>query len=66
MSAAGIVDTIEDLLAYVCSKFKMAMADYINIESIDDEQTMTMRDGTLLTVSRDRKKELLNQLSKLT
>ncbi|GAI33019.1 unnamed protein product, partial [marine sediment metagenome] len=50
MSAAGIVDTIEDLLAYVCSKFKMAMADYINIESIDDEQTMTMRDGTLLTV----------------
>ncbi|MGK8983712.1 type IV secretion protein IcmB [Pseudomonas aeruginosa] len=50
MSAAGIVDTIEDLLAYVCSKFKMAMADYVNIESIDDEQTMTMRDGTLLTV----------------
>lgn len=50
MSAAGIVDTIEDLLAYVCSKFKMAMADYINIESIDDEQTMTMRDGTLLTL----------------
>lgn len=45
MSAAGIVDTIEDLLAYVCSKFKMAMADYVNIESIDDEQTMTMRDG---------------------
>jgi hypothetical protein len=37
MSAAGIVDTIEDLLAYVCSKFKMAMADYINIESIDDD-----------------------------
>ncbi|NMX77604.1 type IV secretion protein IcmB [Pseudomonas sp. WS 5532] len=48
--ATSVVETVEGLLAYFGGKLKQNLADYIDIESVDDESTLTLKDGTLLTV----------------
>jgi len=48
--AERVIDNIESLLAWAATSVKQAGADYCDIESVDDEQTITMRDGTLLTI----------------
>lgn len=50
--AENLVENVETLLAWISRGVKQAAADYCDIESVDDEQTITMRDGTLLTVIR--------------
>lgn len=52
MSVESFVDSVEGFLAWIGSGVKQAAADYIDIESVDDDTTLTMRDGSLLTVIR--------------
>lgn len=50
--ADNIIDTVERLLAWMSSGVKQAGADMCDIEAVDDDQTITMKDGSLLTVFR--------------
>lgn len=48
--ADNIIETIETLLAWGGSALKQSFADYSEIETVDDKQTITFRDGTLVTI----------------
>ena len=46
------VNTVEGLLQYLSSGLNQSLTDYCDLESVDDDQTITMRDGTLFTIVR--------------
>lgn len=48
--AYGIIDSVETLLAWIGTGLKQSIADYCDIESVDDEHTITFKDGTLVTI----------------
>lgn len=48
--ADGIIQSVEALLAWIGTGLKQSMADYCDIESVDDEHTITFKDGTLVTI----------------
>lgn len=48
--ADGIIESVETLLAWMGTGLKQSIADYCDIESIDDEHTITFKDGTLVTI----------------
>lgn len=49
-TADSIVDSVEKLLAWMGTGLKQSLADYCDIESVDDEQTITFKDGSLVTI----------------
>jgi intracellular multiplication protein IcmB len=50
--AESVVDNVEALLAWLSQGVKQAGADYCDIETVDDDQTIVFKDGTLATVIR--------------
>ncbi len=48
--AEGIIESVEKLLAWIGSGVKQGFSDYSEIDSVDDAQTITFKDGTLLTI----------------
>lgn len=48
--ADGIIGSVETLLAWIGTGLKQSVADYCEIESVDDEHTITFKDGTLVTI----------------
>ncbi|MDH0342011.1 hypothetical protein [Chromobacterium haemolyticum] len=48
----SVIENVENLLAWLSSSVKQAGADYCDVESVDDEQTIAFRDGTLATIVR--------------
>lgn len=48
--ADEVVDSVESLLAWIGTGLKQSIADYSDIETVDDEQTIVFRDGTLVTI----------------
>lgn len=48
--AYGLIDSVETLLAWIGTGLKQSIADYCDIESVDDEHTITFKDGTLVTI----------------
>lgn len=48
--ADGIIGSVETLLAWIGTGIKQSIADYCDIETVDDEQTIAFKDGTLVTI----------------
>lgn len=48
--ADGFIESVETLLAWIGTGLKQSMADYSEIESVDDENTITFKDGSLVTI----------------
>ncbi len=48
--AEEIIDSVETLLAWIGTGIKQSIADYCDIETVDDEQTIVFKDGTLVTI----------------
>lgn len=48
----SVIEGVENLLIWMSSSTKQAGADYCDIESVDDEQTIAFRDGSLATIIR--------------
>ncbi len=42
--------TVEAMLAWLSGKLKSALPDYIDVESVDDNRTFVLKDGSLSTV----------------
>lgn len=48
--ADGIIESVEKLLAWIGSGVKQGFADYSEIDAVDDDQTITFKDGSLVTI----------------
>jgi len=48
--AETFIDSVEKLLAWIGTGLKQSLADYCDIESVDDAQTITFKDGSLITI----------------
>ncbi len=48
--ADEVIESIEKLLAWVGTGLKQGIADYCDIESVDDTQTIVFKDGTLVSI----------------
>lgn len=52
MGGERLQTTIEDLLAWMSQKLKQSLPDQIDVETVDDDKTFVLKDGSRMTLVR--------------